>query len=624
MCGIAGIINTNASDITYGRLKNMTDIIRHRGPDGEGHWISENGHVGFGHRRLSILDLSELGSQPMHYLDRYTTVFNGEIYNYLEIKAELIKGGFIFHTTCDTEVLMAAYHKYGEKCLDYFDGMFSFVIYDKITNSIFAARDRFGEKPFFYSYEEGRSFIFGSEMKVLWAAGVEKSINPKMLYKYLTDGSIENPEDPSETFYNHCIRLAPSHYIKMDVAKVKIEIKRYFHIDYTYQDNQITEQKAKENFKELFYTSVSRRLRSDVPVGSSLSGGIDSSLIVCVIDDLIKDTGQKQKTFSAVFPGFAKDERSFMQKVIDQTNVEPHFVTPTDTGMIENLDKLCFFQEEPFGSASIYVQYCVMQLAKDNGVTVMLDGQGADEILGGYFPYFDAYHKELKNSRSLNYEIEIKQFKELMTFNHTLHKSNSGLAGTLHSFSPALLATVRKAYHFINNQNPNQLLTDDFKANGVQLPTNKKAFSSLNESLYYSTFKKGLHELLRYADRNSMAHSREIRLPFLSAELVSYIFSLPPQYKIRNAWTKWLMRESFSGLLPEAISWRKDKIGYEPPQKMWMENPLFTQKIRASQELLVKEGILRKDVLNQKVNAGGVGQTRNSSWSHFAAGNLFK
>jgi len=269
MCGIAGIIDRNSSEVTYTRLKRMTDTIIHRGPDGEGQWVSENGQVGFGHRRLSILDLSELGSQPMHYINRYSIVFNGEIYNYLEIKNTLLKQGFTFNTTCDTEVLMAAYHRDKEKCLDYFDGMFSFVIYDKVANTIFAARDRFGEKPFFYSYEEGKHFIFGSEMKVLWSAGIQKTINSKMLYKYLTQGIIENPEDPSETFYNNCRRLAPSHYIKIDVNKLRLEIKQYFDIDYSFQDTQITERKAIENFRELFYTSVSRRLRSDVPVGGA-------------------------------------------------------------------------------------------------------------------------------------------------------------------------------------------------------------------------------------------------------------------------------------------------------------------------------------------------------------------
>ena len=623
MCGIAGVISRNPGDVHSGRLKQMTDIISHRGPDGDGQWIAENGNVGFGHRRLSILDLSALGSQPMHYLDRYTIVFNGEIYNYLEIKETLIKQGYRFHTTCDTEVLMAIYDRDKEACLQYLDGMFAFAIYDKVQNSIFIARDRFGEKPFFYSYEAGKSFVFGSELKVLWAASIKKEINPAMLHDYLTFGQLENPENQSETFYKHCYRLPASHSIKIDVQKLTIDIRQYYDIDHAKLNKFITEKEASQKFQELFYTSVKRRLRSDVPVGSSLSGGLDSSLIVTVINELVKGTEQKQKTFSAIFPGFKKDERAYMEMVIDQTNVEPHFIKPTDEGMIQSLDKLSYHQEEPFGSASVYVQYCVMRLAKENGVTVLLDGQGADEILAGYYTYFKPFHNELKNRQAENAAAEIDAHRKLLSYTDNLHGANTGIMKKLNTVSPKLLSGLRKAYHAVNRQDPGQFFTKEFKGVGINNRKEEIQFPSLNEALYYSTFKKGLHELLRYADRNSMAHSREIRLPFLNADLVEFLFSLPAEFKIRHAWTKWIMRESFSGLLPQPICWRKDKIGYEPPQKSWMENPLFIEKIRASQERLVKEGILKKTILDKKIEAGGVGQTRNSSWSHFTAGNLF-
>src|SRR5688572_9144767 len=549
MCGIAGFISLNTNNVTIGRLKNMTDIINHRGPDGEGQWISENGIVGFGHRRLSILDLSEHANQPMHYLGRYTIVFNGEIYNYVELKEQLLKQGYSFRTTSDTEVLMALFDRDKENCLQHLDGMFSFAIFDAKENTVFCARDRFGEKPFFFSYEKGKSFVFGSELKVLWAAGIKKVSNNKMLYKYLTYGQIENPEDQTETFYENCTRLPQGHFLKISLSDLTIEIKKYYDIDWQNINYSITEKDAVEQFRSLFYTSTKRRLRSDVPVGSSLSGGLDSSLVVTVIDELIQGTGQIQKTFSAIFPGYAKDESRFMKMVIDKTNVEPFFVTPDDAGMIANLNKLSYHQEEPYGSSSVYVQFCVMQLAKENGVTVLLDGQGADEILAGYHSYFPVFFKELENAGSPGYKEELSRYKTLQEDMEKVHRTNSGMANMVNKISPDLLNFLRKYYHSYKKSKTPDFYSKDFKAVYQTTNTTGDSSLSLNEALYKSTMKRGLHELLRYADRNSMAHSREVRLPFLSSELVDFLFTLPANFKIRDAWTKWIMRQSFSDLL---------------------------------------------------------------------------
>ncbi len=300
MCGIAGIISKSPNDVTIERLKKMTGIIDYRGPDGEGQWINSSNNAGLGHRRLSIIDLSHEADQPMHYLNRYSIVFNGEIYNYIELKEILAKQGYLFKTSSDTEVLLALYHRDKENCLHFLDGMFSFVIYDDEEKEIFAARDRFGEKPFYYSYKPGEYFLFGSEMKCLWEAGVPKEVNNQMLFIYLSYGIFENPRNESETFYDNCFILPHSHYLKLSVTGISLSIKKYYDIDYKNINHTITEEQAKEKFRELFYTSVSRRLRSDATVGSSLSGGLDSSLVVCVIDELRKGTIQKQDTFSAI------------------------------------------------------------------------------------------------------------------------------------------------------------------------------------------------------------------------------------------------------------------------------------------------------------------------------------
>ena len=622
MCGIAGIITKDSSELTIDRLKKMTDIIAHRGPDGDGQWISADGQVGLGHRRLSIIDLSHEADQPMHYLGRYSIVFNGEIYNYIELKETLIKQGYSFKTQSDTEVLMALYDRDKENCLQLLDGMFSFVLYDAQENNVFCARDRFGEKPFFYSYEKGKYFLFGSEMKCLWAGGIAKEVNNKMLFNYLSFGYIENPEDLSETFYTNCTRLEHSHYIKISLDTLEINIQKYYDIDWKNTDNSISIEQAKSTFHELFYTSIKRRLRSDVTVGSSLSGGLDSSLVVCIIDELKKGTNQKQNTFSAVFPGFKKDERKFMDYVIAKTNVEPHFVTPNDEGLINDIEKLSWHQEEPYGSASIYAQYCVMRTAKENNVTVLLDGQGADEILAGYHGYYTPFFNELKKLNKGEYSKQYASYLKLHANNTINGITKKTLGDRVRDISPSLVKpvkTLKNAIQHIKNPVFNKDFYNQYKNEIFETPG--RNFSTLNESLYNSTMKNGIQQLLRYADRNSMAHSREVRLPFLSHELVEFLFTLPATYKINEGWTKWIMRETFD-ILPQEIGWRTDKIGYEPPQKSWIESGIMKNKFIHSKELLIKNNYLNKSILDEKVNTQDTGDLRKNSWGYLMASSV--
>lgn len=622
MCGIAGIISLNKNEVTHQRLKAMTDIIAFRGPDGEGQWISDNGNVGFGHRRLSIIDLSNHADQPMHYLGRYTIVFNGEIYNYIELKESLCKQGYTFKSQSDTEVLMALYDREKENCLQSLDGMFSFVIYDKERNEIFAARDRFGEKPFYYSYEPGSHFLFGSEMKTLWAAGLNKEVDSKMLFSFLRYGEVQNHQDASETFYNNCTNLPHSHYIKLSVAHCSFSIKKYYDIDFSNINYSITEEKAKETFRELFYLSVSRRLRSDVAVGSSLSGGLDSSLVVCAIDELKKGTQQKQNTFSAVFPGFIKDERKYMDYVIDKTNVSPHFVTPNDEGLINDLDKLYWHQEEPFGSSSIYVQYCVMQLAKENKVTVLLDGQGADEYLAGYHSYFNQFFTDLRTNHPAKYQFQYDEYLQLQKGNVINGVIKKDLKYIVRSRIPGILKPAKNALDYYNQKKfsffSKEFFHDHFANNSIP----EYNFKELNSVLYQSIFKGGLQTLLRYSDRNSMSQSREVRLPFLSHELVDFVFSLPPYFKINQGWTKWIMRSAFDHLLPKEITWRKDKIGYEAPQKNWFENEKVKGRINESKRKLYDHNIISKKEYERKIDSINFSDKKDKTWQVLMAANL--
>ncbi len=627
MCGIAGIISLDPSMVTVDRLKLMTDSIEHRGPDGHGHWISNSGNVGLGHRRLSIIDLSTHGAQPMHFAEsRYSITFNGEIYNYLEIKKYLLSKGYVFTSASDTEVLLALFDLKREKCLEDLDGMFAFVIYDKKEHTVFCARDRFGEKPFFYAHKPGEYFFFGSEMKALWAGGIPKDINNTMLYHYISYGILENANDKGETFYNGIRRLENAHYMYVNLENLTIQKSSYWDIDILNVDDNISITQASSKFQELFYNSVKRRLRSDVPVGSSLSGGLDSSLVVCVIDELIKGTSIKQKTFSARFPGFHKDEGSYMEMVVKKTGADAFYTYPNDAGLIEKLNKIAYHQEEPVGSASICVQYDVMKLAKDNGVIVLLDGQGADEILAGYHNYYNPYFQELRLKDKSQYHIEIANYSKLHPNGHVNTSIAADLKKHIWNAFPALLEpyfkiknNVREFINPIFNQDFRTHFSDSSYLENNLISSN----NSLSASLYNSTMVKGLSELLRYADRNSMAHSREVRLPFLSHELVEFLFTLPAGYKIHRGWTKYIMRKSFENILPSKITWRKDKIGFEPPQKSWMDSSSVKDVIQNRKELLVKKNILNKKVLEQQPMSGAANDLGDNNWQYWMAGNLF-
>src|SRR6187399_492054 len=373
MCGIAGIISNNSSIITADRVKKMTDALAHRGPDAEGHWV--NSTTALGNRRLAIIDLSSAGNQPMHYLDRYTIIHNGEIYNYVELKEELQKKGYSFFSKTDTEVIVASYDCWKEECVDHFDGMFAFAIWDEKEKEIFAARDRFGEKPFFY-FLDNEQFIFASEMKALWAAGIERKVNLKLLFNYLTIGYVDNPNIPEETFFENISKLPASSYLKFSTSNLQLSIANYWDIDVENENKKIIDAEAIEQFGSLLQRSVQRRLRSDVPIGTSLSGGLDSSSIIATLHSFTSHNSTTA-AFTSVFPGFEKDESVFAKLVADKFHLQ-HFTVAPDADTLHNdLEKLFYHQEEPFSSGSIYDQYKVYELTKEKRKKVFVDGQGS-------------------------------------------------------------------------------------------------------------------------------------------------------------------------------------------------------------------------------------------------------
>ena len=616
MCGIAGIVSQDTSQIHIGRLKAMSDAIAHRGPDGEGFWINPSNTIGFAHRRLSVIDLSTAAAQPMHLattdpVPRYTIVYNGEIYNYLEIRDELFSRGYTFQNRCDTEVILAAYDHYKEDCLQYFDGMFAFVIWDEAEQTLFMARDRLGEKPFYYTTgNAGNTFLFASEMKALWAAGIDKKPDRKSLLYYLGAGLTQFPLEKSRTFYTNIQSLPPAHYIQWKITAQQFAVKRYW--DIHPKHDFISREQATEQFRSLFFTSVKRRLRSDVRVGTSLSGGLDSSAIVGVINNLI--TTENYKSFSAVFPGFEKDESGQIEEVAAAFGLDDYIIAPSADMMVNAFEKLCYHQEQPFGSAGIYSQYEVCKLAGKQETKVLLDGQGADEILGGYSRHIHWYLQELLAKRKF---VLFSREKRALKENNIAFQW--GYRNYIAAFAPVLTAMAlkrRAEKNILTNTELNpEFISAYFEKNRIY----KRSASSINDILYYDVTETGLEELLRYADRNAMAHGIEIRLPYLSHELVEFVFSLPAAYKIHEGFTKWILRESVKYIIPPAIAWRKDKVGYEPPQAQWMKHTSFEALVINARRKLAASGILRKDVADIPVRPSAAYARDNYDWRYLVA-----
>ncbi len=587
MCGIAGIVNFNGHAVDPAVLRRMTDAIRHRGPDGEGHWFSEEGHVGLGHRRLAIIDLSPAAAQPMKKFDRYVIILNGEIYNYLELREQLKKKGYVFETQSDTEVLITLYAEYHERCPEHLDGMFAFCIYDQLEKILFCARDRFGEKPFYYHYH-GRQFSFASEAKALLASGIPFKENLKMVFYFMTYQVSENPFDKKETFFQDIFSLPPGHYLKLD-REGKLTIAPYWDLAAVRPLENPDPEEAATTIRDMLVTSVKRRLRSDVPVGSSLSGGIDSSVVVYCIHQMLKEeNGGAQSTFTARFDDPSKDEGVYKSMVTEQLDLLGHETWVTMDNFLEDFASILWHQEEPMGGPSPIAQWAVMKLAAANGTTVLLDGQGADEIFAGYMHYFQPFLRE-------KYLEDRNSFKKEKEAYESVHQTafQDGISFHTEARYPGLLRKSGSVLRKWRTPSYQQDLHPDFLQSFKDQAPPFRTFNDLNQTLLYATKVYGLGKLLKLADRNAMAFAREVRLPFLYHPLVEYVFSLPSVFKLSGGWTKWILRKSFDGLLPDPVIWRKDKIGFEPPMEKWMSNPLAQSGVKEAVDFLVSNHFLK-------------------------------
>ncbi len=558
MCGIAGIYSESGV-VSEKYLEIMSERLGHRGPDGCGIKIFDK--CGLVHRRLSIIDLSEKASQPMCNEDETLwLVFNGEIYNYPELRENLIELGHIFHSETDSEVILHSYEEWGSDCTKKFNGMWAFVLYDTKTGGLFCSRDRFGVKPFYYTYSNG-NFFFASEIKALVALpGIGKKPCDEKLYEYLLSGTLDTDE---KTMFEGILQLRPATNMLISCAKAPV-FEKYWNLKVSpaisFKDTKDSadsncnyskadcDEKAAEGFLSILQDSVRLRLRSDVPVGTCLSGGLDSSTITVLINNMIRSenissVGDRQNTFSACYSDTRFDESEYMDCVINASGVTAHKAYPQPEDIVPDLEKLIYMQDEPFNSLSVYSQYRVMKLAGKH-VKVILDGQGADEQLAGYLGYQAAYIKSLKSS-------PIRMFLEI--------------SGSIRYHGLFFLNAITQ----LNLRKKRR----SFIRSNVQ--AKNRYGGTLDEVLQNEILNSNLQALLHYEDRNSMAFSIESRVPFLDYRFAEYTASLPLNQKIRCGVTKYVLRNAIRGIVPEKIRTRMDKMGFVTPEEVWMGDNLY-------------------------------------------------
>jgi len=588
MCGILGIMQIGDRAVRE-RLILARDRMSYRGPDGHGTWEGNAGdvRVALGHRRLSIIDLSAAGGQPMVLPEngparpplsidepsRFALTYNGEIYNYLELREELRSRGHRFRSDSDTEVLLAAYAEWGPACLERLNGMFAFGIWDTTQRKLFCARDRLGEKPFhFWCDPRLQVFAFASEMKALMAMGFAlPTFDERALFRYFAYG--EQAGVP-QTIWRGVQRLLAAHALEVREERGALKVRTYRYWDVNADESLDTDEvEAKATFRELFRSSVSLRLRADVPVGTSLSGGLDSTSVLCQIKSLGAQGGQK--AFTARMDDPALDESDLVRRVLHDVGIPGYSVTPSGSSFLAHADRLFFHQEEPFPSTSMFASYLVHCLAKEHGITVLLDGQGADEYLAGYAHYPALILASLaRRGRFARWWIERRALKlrvgvDPVPLRAAVHLWLASLA------KPERTMTVDQDRE-VSHVSPT--VRETYGDEGPRVvPIGR---SALKTRLYADLMLGHLQELLRYTDRNSMAHSREVRLPFLDHRLIEFCLRLPDRFLYRDGQSKWILRESLRGLVPDQILDRRDKVGFMTPWAQWWSDPVVGTALR--------------------------------------------
>jgi asparagine synthase (glutamine-hydrolysing) len=574
MCGICGIINFDQKPVQNQSLVQMMSRMKHRGPDDNGTFIEDN--VGLGFVRLSIIDLTSAGHQPMFDItSRYVIIFNGEIYNYIELREELKKKGVTFRTNTDTEVLLYSYITWGPACLDKFNGMWAFAIYDKAEQSVFMARDRFGVKPLYY-FADDKQLVFASDIPpILEVLDKKPEPDDHSVYDYL----LYNRTDQNEhTFFKGLKKLQHGHTMSLKNGLFKIE--KWYRLEESIREPFV----SYGEYRELFSDSIGLRLRSDVPVGVCLSGGLDSSSIVSV---LLKDHHKKDiNTFSAVFGrNVPEDESEYIDEFSGQLK-SMFYTSPTADSFYNDLADFMKAHSEPLPTTSPYAQYKVMELASKH-VTVLLDGQGADEQLAGYHYFFGFYYKELLRKMRL-----ILLSQEIMHYGRK-HHSWYALQSLAYFMMP------RSNKEFLSERSRKYIRTDFLRTHSGKNEIIDFLYDSKNlKTALINHFEYKLEHLLKWEDRNSMWFSIEARVPFLDYRLVEKTLALPSKSLISKGNTKHYLREAMKGYLPEKIRTRNSKFGFFTPDNDWFRNKRFRNMI---EELLISEEFRQNPYIDSKV-----------------------
>jgi asparagine synthase (glutamine-hydrolysing) len=556
MCGIAGEVRFDDKASSPAVVKAMCDVQRHRGPDDEGYY--QKGPVALGIRRLSIIDLSK-GLYPLqNETGTLHLVYNGEIYGFQEMRADLENLGHRFRSNTDGETIVHSYEQWGTQCLDRLDGMFAFALWDESKQILWVARDPFGIKPFYYFRNED-FFAFASEIKpILNRADVSYKPNDEVIQEYLLSGLVDVGE---ETFFSGIRRLGPGHQMLIR-PNGSIEVKEFWRPSISHQINGKVSDGEVDCTRNLFMEAVKLQLISDVPVGTCLSGGVDSSSIVCAIKKVypkgVASIGERLKTFSAIFPGEPFDEAEYAQDICSLTGAEHNAVRPTAEEFWSDLPTLVRCQEEPFFSTSIYAQWRVMKQAKERGITVLLDGQGGDELLGGYHPYYQYYLLNLIRERSFS-----KFVNEGVRSRHII------LPILVSYLKSVLSRVVKQGDQGSTRASRDLILRNRDPKQGVKFSDAPRNDLALKLQIDVAAGK--LPALLRYEDKNSMWYSIEARVPFLHRHFFEYVASLPFDRKLRNGFTKYVFRLAMADILPDKVRLRRDKIGFETPERKWIE-----------------------------------------------------
>jgi asparagine synthase (glutamine-hydrolysing) len=571
MCGIAGIIALDGFEPQT--LVEMTHLVTYRGPNGFGFAFTEPGTdaaveiihnenraprmkrpvIGLGSRRLSIQDVSTLGSMPMEMGNgAYCLTFNGEIYNYKEIRQELEVLGHRFHTRSDTEVILHAYQEWGEDCLLRFNGMWSFALWDRAKQRLFCARDRFGVKPFYYAFSEQR-FCFGSEIKqVHHPSGTARKANPRTVYCFLEWGLMDHSE---ETLFEGVYQLPGSHSLTLDLANGLAPAVRCYWKLPTEPEVRLSAEEATEEFRLRFRNAVKIRLRSDVPIGVCLSGGLDSSAILCQAKEIAPE--MQFQTFSACFEEGTLDEREYVAAAVSATGGNSHPIFPSGRAFWETVQSMAYHHDEPLGSPATFSQWSVMAEARKHGIPVILGGQGGDEILCGYqkYQYFQFWHLFRHADPAL-----VREFMLWLRNGTTSHwELTSALKYLPSMFRQPFSLSAR-------------LCNADFRADSQFSGSKIGAAHSIAERQKIDLTYSSIPVMLRHEERNSMAHSVESRHPFLDYQLAEFAVRCPASFKLHDGWSKWILRNAMKGTLPEKVRLRKTKLGFDAPDDKWIRS----------------------------------------------------